>query len=258
MYVGEKKTTNHIKGFKQEIQKASKRKSSDFFNWFNNAGGDVDANFNKGQVEFTNYVLLPLMRQLKNAHKKTALEIGHGGGRLLYGAAKTFNKVIGVDIHDNNDLVEKELIKRNVKNFTLIKGDGKSLPVKDDSVDVVFSFIVLQHIEKISILKAYIKETYRVLKKGGFAVLFFGRMYEFSTNTNIGLLYQVDNILENLNSKGYRELFQRVNYTNLQVSRKYAKQLCGKAGFSVIHEGISKKLPDYKRYGGQQFLVLQK
>jgi ubiquinone/menaquinone biosynthesis C-methylase UbiE len=258
MGIGAKRTHDHIPGFQAEIAKAAKKDPATFFNWFNESGGDVDATFLKGECEFSFYILMPLARELKDAKTKTALEIGYGGGRLVAAASKTFGKAIGVDIHTQSKLVEKELQKRGVANVTLLATEGKSIPLPDGSVDVVYSLIVLQHVEKIGIFKRYVAETHRTLKKGGFAVLFFGRPFHLSSGTRCRSLYALDRLLEGFLFRGFIEKKVKVNCTNLEITLSYAKRLCEKEGFSILGQGVSRKLPDATKYGGQHYLVLRK
>lgn len=258
MAVGIKKTTDHISGFKQEITAVSKSDRDAFFNWFDESGGDTDTNYLKGQCEFVLYILMPVLYALKDIKNKTALEIGYGGGRLLSAACYFFKEVIGIDIHNNAPIVKAELHKRHINNFKLFQNDGKSIPVKNASIDFVYSFIVLQHVEKIDIFNNYIKETYNVLKKGGVAILFFGRLYQKSSNTQSKALYAMDKILEKFHPTGYIQVFTRVNCTNLKVSLDYARKKSVQEGFTILKEGVSRKLPDMVRYGGQYYVMLKK
>lgn len=258
MAVGNKKTTNHIMGFKEAIEKASKGDANDFFNWFDESGGDIDTNFIKGQCEFTLYILMPTLKLLKNPKNKTALEIGYGGGRLLAAASYFFRKVIGIDIHNKMSTVKDEFEKRDITNYELLQNDGQTIPVKNSSIDLVYSFIVLQHVEKIDIFESYLKESYRVLNKGGLAVLFFGRLYQISSNTESKILYKVDRFLEKIHPKGFNEVLAKINCTNLKISLNYAKKKAQETGFSMLSEGVSKKLPNMTKYGGQHFLILRK
>lgn len=258
MRASRKKTNNHLGEFKNEINEASKKDSNTFFNWFNESGGDIDTNFIKGQCEFTLYILMPLMKLMQDLKSKTALEIGYGGGRLLAAASSSFKKVIGIDIHNNSQIVEAELKKRNIHNFKLLQNDGKNIPVKDSFVDLVYSFIVLQHVGKIDIFNNYLKETYRVLKRGGHAILFFGRLYSYSSNTELKLLFAIDRFLERIHPKGFKEISAKINCSNLLISINYSKNKSREYGFSIVEEGVSRKLPNIFKYGGQYFLILKK
>lgn len=250
----------HIVGFREAIANAANCSDDDFFTWFNDAT-DKEAAFVRGSWDFMLHIAQPASRFLSKPEEKVALEIGYGGGRILAAASRCFGKVIGVDVHENNDKVERELKKRGANNFELIKTDGSELPLGDDAVDFVYSFIVLQHIEKYQIFKRYFQEIYRVLRPNGLAVLYFGRKYFFSMNSNSRCLYLIDRIAEGfLLSKGFQELPARVNCTNLIVSLSHAKRLSKSIGFEILGDLVShKKVPDgLSLFGGQNGLVMRK
>ena len=117
------------------------------------------------------HIAQPAAAYLSMPEERVALEIGHGGGRILATASRSFKHVIGVDIHAHNDKVKDTLNKRGVHNIDLYQTDGKNIPVASNSVDLVYSFIVLQHVEKVSIFENYLHQAYRVLKPGGMATI---------------------------------------------------------------------------------------
>ena len=188
-------TRGHIVGFKEEISKAADSGEDEFFTWFDNAK-NKNAAFIRGAWDFIVHIALPSSKFLSTPEEKIALEIGHGGGRILSAASRCFQSVIGVDIHENNEKVEDELKKRGINNFSLIKTDGKQIPIESGSVDFIYSFIVLQHIEKIEVFRTYLHETFRLLKPNGIAVLYFGRKYFLSINRASKILYLVDKYSE--------------------------------------------------------------
>ena len=113
---GKIETRNHIIGFKEEISKASNESQNAFFTWFNDAK-DTDMSFIRGCWDFDIHIALPLAKYINEPEEKTVLEIGHGGGRILAAVARHFKKVIGIDIHNCNELVEMELKNRGVNNI---------------------------------------------------------------------------------------------------------------------------------------------
>jgi len=189
------------------------------------------------------------------------MEVGHGGGRILAAAARHFKMAIGVDIHSRNEVVAAGLHARGISNFKLLTGDGATIPLEDNTVDVAYSFIVFQHLEKLEILLSYLHEIYRVLNTGGVAVLYFGRKRFVSYRRPSELLYRLDCLIERLYLRGgYREIPARVNSTNLVVSAALAKKSLRKAGFVVLKQMASRKnVPDGTHlYGGQHGFVARK
>ena len=95
------------------------------------------------------------------------LEIGCGRGRILkyLSAQKPDAEFIGVDV--SKEMIDRAYLLPNVK---YIVGNGADLrPFKNEYFDVVFSYIVFQHLPR-RFTDAYVKEVARVLKKGGLFV----------------------------------------------------------------------------------------
>lgn len=251
----------NVAEFQTAIEQARKTSKDAFFTWFDKADpkDNADTAFVAGQWNFASHMAPSLHQYINNTEKKTILEIGYGGGRLLAAAARYFHMVIGVDIHNCSDLVSEELKKRGVTNAQLLQGDGKTLPVSPASVDAVYSFIVLQHVGSIDIFHEYMKETYRVLKKDGITVLYFGRYCRCSLNKRLPLFYYVDRCLEIIAlPRGYKEVQAPVNCINLLVTLHHAKKYAKRLGFTVLDTLVSRKIPEGNTYGLQHGLVLKK
>jgi ubiquinone/menaquinone biosynthesis C-methylase UbiE len=251
---------SHVIGFKEEISKAAASSDNDFFTWFNNAK-DKEAAFVRGYWDFAIHIAQPCAQFLSNPEDKVALEIGHGGGRLLSASSRFFKNVIGVDIHQNNLRVKNELISRGIDNIYLLETSGNKIPLENDSVDLVYSFIVLQHVEKYEIFKNYLVETYRILKSKGIAILYFGRKCTLSLNKSSKILYVIDKITEPFfMPRGFMEFPARVNDINLIISLSHAKILVRDIGFEILDELVSRKnVPDGTRsFGGQNGLIIKK
>jgi len=162
-----------------------------------------------------------------------------------------FGKAIGVDIHDQGAIVEKHLRAAGKNNFSLHRGDGRSLPAPDASVDFVYSFIVLQHLPRFDVFINYLRECFRVLRQGGVAQLYFGSWRKLSWKDRIRHF-----------AAGYREIADApVNYTSLVVRKGKAKTLARGIGFSVVDSGCSyKRAPDgyASAIGGQDYITVRK
>jgi ubiquinone/menaquinone biosynthesis C-methylase UbiE len=253
-------TRGHIVGFREEIAKAHDRSPDEFFTWFDEARDPDDA-FVRGAWDFSIHIAQPLAPFLSHPEEKTIVEIGHGAGRILATAARHFRHAIGVDVHENNALVSAELARRGSANVTLHQGDGKRLPLDDASVDVAYTFVVMQHVERIAIFDGYLRELHRALKAGGLVMLYFGRLCRFSADRRSAAFYWVDRAAELvIMPRGYREMNAPVNHTNLHVTRPHAAALARGAGFEVLRGTVShKRVPDgTDLYGGQHGLVLRK
>lgn len=99
----------------------------------------------------------------------TVLEIGPGGGRwteVLLGRAQHLYVL---------DLAEKPLtICRDrfaeSSSMLCIRGDGRTIPLRTDSVDCIWSYDVFVHVNPLD-ASSYFSEFGRVLRSGGYAVI---------------------------------------------------------------------------------------
>jgi arsenite methyltransferase len=99
---------------------------------------------------------------------ETVLDLGSGAGFDCFLAAKKVGpsgKVIGVDMTPEMlERARKNAAKGGYKNVEFLEGEIESLPLKDNSLDVVISNCVIN----LSPDKEQVfREIYRVLKKGG-------------------------------------------------------------------------------------------
>lgn len=111
--------------------------------------------------------------QLRDTEQMDMLEIGCGLGRMTHYFAQRFRKVDALDISE----VMIERAKRywqDLENVDFYTSSGADLqPIADYKVDFVFSFYVLNHVVEPQIILNYIRETARVLKPQGCALLHF-------------------------------------------------------------------------------------
>jgi len=98
--------------------------------------------------------------------REVALEIGPGLGRIVLALRKRFPRVVGVDV--SAEMLERARAFVDDPGITLLQGDGASLAgVDDESVDLVVTFTVLQHIPDPQVIGGYLREAGRVLRPGG-------------------------------------------------------------------------------------------
>lgn len=97
---------------------------------------------------------------------KKVLDIASGSGYGTAELAKTAAYVTGVDV--NQDAIAYAKRNYGKTNVNFILGDGVTIPLDTDSVDVVVSFETIEHIEDY---KFFLKEVERVLKPDGLFVL---------------------------------------------------------------------------------------
>jgi SAM-dependent methyltransferase len=235
---------NHSQLYADAIRAARDEGAAAFQSWFNRAES-IDEAFRRGFWDFSVHILVPeVTARISNPGALTALEIGYGGGRLLNAAASFFGRAVGVDVHDEHEAVAALLASCGRDNVELMRTDGRAIPLPDESVDFAYSFIVLQHLHSVDAFERYVSETHRVLRRGGVAQLYFGRLA-----TRNPLLR-------------FREIADApVNHVSLELAPRTAARICRRAGFSVIGRGTSyKNVPDgYPAdAGGQSYVTLAK
>lgn len=118
-------------------------------------------------------VYMRRFKLLEQAGDATLLEIGSGIGRMTAAFTKNFASVVATDV----DAAFLERCRETVAEFgdvmhlrTAHIADGRTIPVSDQSVDVVFSYITLQHCKNDDAI-ALTKEAMRIVKPGGRIVL---------------------------------------------------------------------------------------
>jgi len=95
------------------------------------------------------------------------LEIGCGVGRMTRWFAETFGEVHGIDVAPEM-ISQAEVRLAAYQNVELHAGSGfdlRSLP--DAYFDLVFSYIVFQHVPSAAVIRNYVREAARVLKPLG-------------------------------------------------------------------------------------------
>ncbi|MHB1710034.1 MAG: class I SAM-dependent methyltransferase [Acidimicrobiales bacterium] len=110
------------------------------------------------------------MRGLAIGPTDRVVEIGCGMGRITRPLANRACRVVGLDV--SAEMIERaQLALHDLPNVELRVGNGYDLEgVPDSSADVVYSFIVFQHIPDPAITYGYIREIGRVLAPGGWAL----------------------------------------------------------------------------------------
>ncbi len=104
---------------------------------------------------------------LGDVRGKTILEFGCGDGLNTVMLAKRGAKVIALDISaDLVELAAKRIEANGCRGVEFLLASAHSLPLTDESVDVVFGMAILHHLD----LELASQNVRRVLKKGGRAI----------------------------------------------------------------------------------------
>jgi ubiquinone/menaquinone biosynthesis C-methylase UbiE len=127
---------------------------------------DMDAFFRQGETELVEK-LGEFEIAESDAKNWSVLEIGCGIGRQTHALAARFKKVMALDISEKMLSQAKNNLAR-FDNIEFIHGNGVDIhQIPSSSVDIVYSFVVFQHITDARITENYFREASRVLKPGG-------------------------------------------------------------------------------------------
>ena len=98
------------------------------------------------------------------------LEIGCSWGRWCIAAARAGYRPVGIDPSLKGILAAKRVARQLGIAATYVVADGRFLPFRDESLDQVFSYSVLQHLSKENVA-AVLAEIRRAMRKGGGALI---------------------------------------------------------------------------------------
>lgn len=123
--------------------------------------------FQSGESDYCTLVA-PVLKQVGfDPAGKVMLELGCGAGRMSRSFATRFKTVLAVDI-------SLEMLKRgqqlipDASNIVWQQSNGSDFAnVANESTDLVFSYLVLQHLPAEQLASKYISEIIRVLRAGG-------------------------------------------------------------------------------------------
>lgn len=152
----------------------------------------------------------------KDKTKLKILDVGCGDGFLTHHFCINNNEVTGIDL--------KPSLAKTYK-FKFVKADGIKLPFDDSLFDLVVSFDVIEHISEDSL---FVKECYRVLKKGGTFII--------GTPNRERLSYLIKSIF-NRAPTFPRNLGENIAYGSIYHIREYTKtemsELIKETGFII-------------------------
>ncbi len=135
-------------------------------------GEDWSGGWGHSEVQWHAY-LLPRLHAFLPV--RTLLEIAPGTGRWTQYLRRHCERLVGVDLAPNCVRACEERFAADPASSFYVN-DGKSLPMDEDgSVDLVFSFDSLVHVEA-DVIRAYLAEIRRVLVPDGIAFLHHSNM----------------------------------------------------------------------------------
>lgn len=166
-----------------------------------------------------------LLSHLDFDGKGTLLEVGCGSGPLTIRAALTWPecKAVGIDYWGAVWNYSKELCEKNARlegvgdQCTFQKGDANHLDFPDETFDAVISNYVYHNITNAPNKHALLKESLRVLKKGG--------VFALQDDMKPRMYGDMDALIKELKAEGYQDV--RLVYTAEEIfgSKSRAKMM---------------------------------
>ena len=126
--------------------------------------------FAVGAAETDFYLAMCGMPALRR--EAAVLEIGCGVGRMTRRLSQLAGRVIATDV--SSEMLRRcqlNLTDRDNVDYLQVPGDGTLTGIPASSVDLVFSYITLQHVPDSRAQLRYVAESVRVLRQGGRAAL---------------------------------------------------------------------------------------
>jgi SAM-dependent methyltransferase len=102
--------------------------------------------------------------------RRAALDFGCGVGRLTRALSQNFDHCVGVDISDAMISKARELHRDNPRCRFVVNTSEDLRAFEDNSFDLVYSNIVLQHLPSVRLIEAYVREFIRILSPDGLLV----------------------------------------------------------------------------------------
>jgi SAM-dependent methyltransferase len=128
---------------------------------------DHDSFLSSGEEDFARLVAPALQRCGLAVAGRAMLELGCGAGRMTHSFAKRFERVYAFDLSPEM-LRRARQIHNEQSNILWLLGNGVDLScIASDSLDFVFSYLVLQHLPEEVLSLRYVGEILRVLRPGG-------------------------------------------------------------------------------------------
>ena len=149
------------------------REKSKYYIFSDNGKSISEKEFREsGEVDYKTLVLDdPILRENIKAHNNV-LEIGCGTGRVTEFFAGDFKHVYAADISRSMIEQARERLAK-FPNIELIETNGFEYPIVSNAVDLVFSYIVFQHMPNKEIIEKNLCEIGRILRVGGIAKIQF-------------------------------------------------------------------------------------
>ena len=179
---------------------------------------DIAVSYDRGRdhgPEFLDLWMNVVSSHVKNQRTRTILDLGCGTGRFSEALAVHFHaEVIGID--PSTKMLEQARSKQHELRVRYEPGSGESIPLPDNSVDLVFMSMIFHHLENPSLMAL---ECRRVLRENGIAFLRAGTRERISSYPYVDYFPESKPILEKClpTNTSVREVFEAAGFRMLTL-----------------------------------------
>jgi SAM-dependent methyltransferase len=182
------------------------------------------------------------------ASRRLALDFGCGAGRLTRALAARFDEAVGLDIASGMVQAAEEL-NGDVANVRFEVNTRSDLgPVADDSVDLVYSSLVLQHLPSRALIAGFVREFLRVCAPTGLVV--FGLPSQMALVNRLQASRRAFGVLRRV-GVSERWLIERTPLTPMRMlwlPEDDVRALLAGAGAELLHSEPQPGSPGSTRY----------
>ena len=138
--------------------------------------------FASGEADVQRLVNPILARLALNPANCSMAELGCGAGRMTRAFARQFQSVTAIDISEEMQRRAKKFLE-DFSNVHWVLTDGVSLSgIESSSLDLVFSYMVLQHYPSADLISSSIREMLRILRPNGVFLFHFNGCHRPTMN----------------------------------------------------------------------------
>jgi len=175
--------------------------------------------FASGRQLVANHILNDLgnICQGKDPRQMRVLEIGCGVGRVTRALTELFGEVYAVDVSAEMVRLARSALA-GTPNVFIYKNNGRDLSVLPKiPFDFAFSCTVFQHIPSLAIIESYLREVYRLLRRGA--------LFKFQVQGKADVKTSLDD-----------------TWLGVGVSPKMAQEMADRCGFELrYHHGAGQQ-----------------
>jgi ubiquinone/menaquinone biosynthesis C-methylase UbiE len=156
--------------------------------------------------------------------KNVIVEIGSGGGRIAHRVAPHVSHLICIDVERDMLRLCRAALSHAANVTCLLMSTSSCLPLRSGSVDLVYSFDTMVHLDERTIFR-YRQETCRVVRTGGILML-----HVATHETTKGWEHFEDSVTQGVS----RGQFGSFEYLDSNAVLRMAEH----AGFSVVKRSV--------------------